>query len=325
MKKNISFLSVFIALLALQLFSHGCSPREQKAVQKKMLSEAALFQAAVDLVAAEADYFRARKKGDWKEIYAYQSAYYRQKVSPDEFIFYGGKMRPDWKENAHISGKKMEIPPPEKMREIIEKKQPQYKILESSGVISVKETKFELDDQIRISPDGRHGRVVLKASAMIIFSFLTMSEMHISDFFDFEYGQWRVQQNRWDYVPISGMRKPPGPDIQYKIFSLKDIINYRLRRADVLYAQGRREEAREEYWRAVELNPLELYRRAPVEDPEVRECLKEIVLEEIDEWNSYLEAREKVDNNAISQGAWTPEQVAAKREELEEIRKFFNP
>lgn len=314
-------MSVFIILMAVQFLSPGCSPPDT-AIPKKVLSEGALFQAAADLAAAEVDYFKVKKKGDWEKIYACQTAYYRQKVSLEEFIFHGGKIRPDWKKDIHISGKIVDAPA---MREFIEKKKPQYKIVEGGGGMGVKETKFWFDDQVQISTDGKHGRVVFKADVLIIFSFLALDEMVFTDFFDFEYGQWKAQLNRWDYAPVSGMRKPPGPDIEYKTFSLKKIIDYRLRRADVLRAQDRKAEAKEEYLRAVELNPLEAYRRAPVEDPEIREHLKETVLEKVDEWKSYLKARKIVDESAMSQGAWTPEQIAAKEAELEEIRKFFNP
>ena len=137
MKKSISFLSVFIVLMALQLLSHGCSPPDT-AIPRKVLSEEALFQAAVDLAAAEVDYFKIRKKGEWEKIYECQTAYYHQKVSLEEFIFHGGKIRPDWKKDIHISGKIVEAPA---MREFIEKKNLDTRLLKAvAGWVSRKQS-----------------------------------------------------------------------------------------------------------------------------------------------------------------------------------------
>ncbi len=324
MKKTIHLIAIFPLITVSLAFLYANNP------VPKTLEGDTLLKVAADFVASETDYLKARKKSNWKKIYNYQTAYYKKKVPFEEFVYYKGHKKPDWRRDlresirSSVSGVPMKFPSIEKMRAEIKKKKPQYKFGGRGGDFGGKISKLALEDQVQISLDGKYARVVLKVDIQWIHITTYMDILYLPDFWDLEDGKWRVQLNRWDYRPISGMRKPPGPDIQYKTISLSEIIEYRFKRAEKFFAKGKKKKARKEYLRAVAMRPLETYQRAPVDDPEVRNYLKETVLDKMDEWKKYLQHRKMVDGMVTSQSSWKPEKRKAYRAKLEKIENFFS-
>ncbi len=321
MKKNVFFVLLIVATFWLSFCENHATA--------KALDKEALLEAASNLMEAEVQYHQVRVKSEWEKIYGFQTAGYRKKIPIEEFIYTGGKKRPDWKEkikerqSINLSGARFKPPTMKEMYTKIKKK-PKYKIIGGEGgSFTGRASTYTYGEEVQISPDGKYGRVTMVVDVLWLWVEVWIQPLPMPEFWDFENGGWHVQLNRWDFLPISGMRKPPGPDIQYKTVPLREIIDYHLNKANKLYHAGKREEAMKEYLRAVELRPLQTYKKAPMDDPEVKAYLKNVVFQKIEEWNRYLRDRSIADSFAVSYDTWSKEKLAAKRAELEKIKKDF--
>ncbi|MBI5184927.1 MAG: hypothetical protein HZA01_04285 [Nitrospinae bacterium] len=328
MKKKVMHLIAVFPLIAVSLALLNRCAMPVKPAADKPLPEISLLERAAVLMDAEADYLNARRKSDWKTVYEFQTAHYKKKIPFEEFVYFGGKRTSDWKEYAEkettvtISGLRVPVPSIEEMRARIEDTKPAYEFV--GGAFPGRVSKFEFWDQVQISSDGKHARTQVDMDVQWMTTTIWMDIFSRADYWDFEDGKWRVQLNRWDYRPISGMRKPPGPDIQYETVPLGKIIDYKLKKAGRLYFAGKKEEAGREYLGAAALRPFETYARIPMKDKAIKDLAAKAVLEKVEQWNAFLEQREMIDSMGFTlSDSWTPEKIKLKREELEKIKKDF--
>lgn len=331
MKKKIMQLLAFVPIIVVSLVFLNRCEAPPSAIQKKPAPKVQLLEAAAELTAREMDYHAVKRKSDWKKIYGFQTADYKKKIPFEEFVYFGGYKRPDWKEVAEketlavLSGFKVHLPPIEEMRAKIEKEKPKYIFAGESGIFAGRVSRFEFKDKVQISTDGKYGRTALFMYVQWMSTVVWIDTINRVDFWDLEDGKWRVQLNRWDFRPISGMRKPPGPDIQYKNVPLNDIIDYRLQRARDLYSAGKKEEAGKEFLRAVELKPFETFPKIPLEDAAIKKVVAKCVLKKVDEWLAYLSHLELMNIEKIQASAsWSPEKIQAKKAELEKLKQDFS-
>lgn len=330
MKKKVMHLIAVFPLIAVSLALLNRCAMPAKSAVGRSLPKTSLLERAAILMDAEMEYLDARRRSDWKVIYEFQTAYYKNKIPFEEFVYIGGKKSPDWKDaekdeiTATLSGLKIQVPSLEEMRDKIEETKPEYEFV--GGSIPGRVSKFEFMDQVQISPDGKHARAQVDIDVQRVTTTAWMDVFNRVDYWDFEDGKWRAQLNRWDYRPISGMRKPPGPDIQYETVPLGKIIDYRLKKAEKLYSSGKKEEAGREYLRAVTLRPFETYSRTPMNDPSIKNLIAKAVLEKLEQWNAFLGQREIIYDWGIQlSDSWTLEKIRLKWEELEKIKKDFIP
>lgn len=329
MKKKVMHLIAVFPLIAVSLALLNRCAMPVKPAADKPLPKISLLERAADLMAAEVEYLDARKKSDWKTMYELQTAHYKKKIPFEEFVYFGGKKTSDWKEYAEnqttvtISGLRVPVPSIEEMRARIEETKPAYEFV--GGAFPGRVSKFEFWDQVQISPDGKHARTQVDIDVQWMTTTIWMDVFSRVDYWDLEDGKWRVQLDRWDYRPISGMRKPPGPDIQYETVPLGKIIDYRLKRAEKLYSAGKKEEAGKEYLCAVTWKPFETYARTPIKDPAIKNLVAKAVLEKVEQWDAFLEQREMMESMGFTLAdSWTPQNIKLKREELEKIKKDLN-
>jgi len=326
-KKAIQVMALIPLLAVPLLFFYLWTP---PALAKKTPGREKLVEAAAKLMATEVQYLEARQESHWQKIYDLQTAHYRKKVPFEEFVYYGGQKTSDWKSYAkehnmviRLSGAQAPVPSREEMRAKITKEKPVYHIVGGGGSFPGRASRFEIGDRVQISQDGNHARIEVKTDVQWIAATIFMDVFTKVDFWDLEDGQWRVQLDRWDYRPISGMRKPPGPELVYENIPLQEIIRYRIRKGDGLYARGEKKKAGTQYRLAVELRPLATYQKVPVKDPIIRNVIRGPVLRKIKEWEEYLGHRQMTDSKVKSEGSWTPAQIKAKRAELEKIKRIF--
>lgn len=321
----------FVPIIVVSLVFLSRCETSLNAVQKKPAPNMKLLEAAAELTAREMDYHGAKKKSEWEKIYEFQTESYKGKIPFEEFVLFGGKKTSDWKELAEkdtmavLSGLKVHVPPIEEMRASIEKERPLYIFAGDSGIFPGRVSRFEFGDEVQISTDGKYGRTLLLMHVQWMSDVVWIDILNLVDFWDLEDGKWRVQLNRWDYQPISGMRKPPGPDIKYKSVPLNDIIEYRLKKARNLYSAGKKEAAGIEFLRAVELRPFETFPRIPMEDPAIKKLVAKSILEKVEEWYAYLEHLELMNAmNIKASASWPQEKIEAKRAELAKLKQDFS-